>query len=30
MQGSSNLALDGQFAAEFSFNPDQTPQPVIF
>ncbi len=31
-QGSSNLSLEGQSAAEFSskFNPDQTHLPVIF
>ncbi len=29
-QGSSNLSLEGQSAAEFSSNPDQTPLPVIF
>ncbi len=29
-QGSSNLSLEGQSAAEFSSNPDQTHLPVIF
>ncbi len=29
-QGSSNLSLEGQSAAEFSSNPDQTQLPVIF
>ncbi len=29
-QGSSNLSLEGQSAAEFSSNPDQTYLPVIF
>ncbi len=29
-QGSSNLSLEVQSAAEFSSNPDQTHQPVIF
>ncbi len=29
-QGSSNLSLEGQSAAEFSSNPDQTLLPVIF
>ncbi len=29
-QDSSNLSLEGQSAAEFSSNPDQTHQPVIF
>ncbi len=30
VQGSSNLSLDVQSAAEFSSNPDQTHLPVIF
>ncbi len=30
VQGSSNLSLEGQSAAEFSSNPDQTHLPVIF
>ncbi len=29
-QGSSNLSLEVQSAAEFSSNPDQTHLPVIF
>ncbi len=29
-QGSSNLSLEGQSAAEFRSNPDQTHLPVIF
>ncbi len=29
-QGSSNLSLEVQSAAEFSYNPDQTHLPVIF
>ncbi len=29
-QGSSNLSLEGQSAAEFSSNPDKTHLPVIF
>ncbi len=29
-QGSSNLSLEGQSAAQFSFNPDQTHLSVIF
>ncbi len=29
-QGSSNLSLEGQSAAEFSSKPDQTHLPVIF
>ncbi len=29
MQGSSNLSVEGQSAAEFSPNPDQTHLPVI-
>ncbi len=29
-QGSSNLSLEVQSAAEFSSNPDQTQLPVIF
>ncbi len=29
-QGSSNLSLEGQSAAEFSSNPDQTHLPVLF
>ncbi len=29
-QGSSYISLEGQSAAEFSYNPDQTHLPVIF
>ncbi len=30
VQGSSNLSLEDQSAAEFNSNPDQTHHPVIF